>query len=57
MPPRIDARQSDGDVHNANLSDKAAPLDHADSDKMPRDSGAGDAQQWVAVCCQENIRC
>ena len=36
----------------------ATLLDHADSDGMLRDNGAGDpdhAQQWVAVCFQENI--
>ena len=38
----------------------AALLDHADSDGLLRDSGAGDfpdhAQQWVTVCFQKNIR-
>ena len=37
----------------ANISDMAALLDHADSDGW----GFPDhAQQWVAVCFQENIR-
>ena len=36
--------ESAGDVNKANISDMAALLDHADSDGLLRDSGAGDSQ-------------
>ena len=36
----------------ANVSDMAAQLDHADSDGLLRDR----AQEWVAVCFQVNTR-
>ena len=32
----MDTMQSAGDVNNANMSDMAAVLDHADSDGLPR---------------------
>ena len=35
---------------DANISDVAALLDHADSDGLLRDSGAGDSQTMHSTC-------